>query len=111
MALAADVLQDGGFAALLQATPESLKRIKGLGPAKRAELLAVMEMARRALVQQMQAMPVFDSPSRVKDYLALHLGGLHARGFCGALSGRPAPAVEARRPVLRHADADLGLPA
>ena len=75
MALAADVLQDGGFAALLQATPESLKRIKGLGPAKRAELLAVMEMARRALVQQMQAMPVFDSPSRVKDFLALHLAG------------------------------------
>ena len=75
MALAADVLQDGGFAALLQATPESLKRIKGLGPAKRAELLAVMEMARRALVQKMQAMPVFDSPSRVKDFLALHLAG------------------------------------
>ena len=75
MALAADVLQDGGFAALLQATPESLKRIKGLGPAKRAELLAVMEMARRALVQKMQAMPVFDSPGRVKDFLALHLAG------------------------------------
>lgn len=75
MALATDVLQVGGFAALLQATPESLKLIKGLGPAKRAELLAVMEMARRALVQQMQVMPVFDSPSRVKDYVALHLAG------------------------------------
>jgi len=75
MALAADMLQGGGFAALLQATPDSLKRIKGLGPAKRAELLAVMEMARRALAQQMQNMPVFDSPTRVKDYLALHLAG------------------------------------
>jgi DNA repair protein RadC len=75
LALAADVLRDGGFAALLQATPDMLKRIKGLGPAKRAELLAVMEMARRALAQQMQTSPVFDSPARVKDYLALHLAG------------------------------------
>ncbi len=75
LALAADVLHGGGFAALLQATPDMLKGIKGLGPAKRAELLAVMEMARRALAQQMQTAPVFDSPARVKDYLALHLAG------------------------------------
>jgi DNA repair protein RadC len=75
LALAGQVLQDGGFFALLQATPDKLKGIKGLGPAKRAELLAVMEMARRALAQQMQMAPVFDSPARVKDYLALHLGG------------------------------------
>jgi DNA repair protein RadC len=75
LALAGQVLQDGGFFALLQATPDTLKGIKGLGPAKRAELLAVMEMARRALAQQMQMAPVFDSPARVKDYLALHLGG------------------------------------
>jgi DNA repair protein RadC len=75
-ALAAQVLGEcKGFAGLLQATPEQLARIKGLGPAKRAELLAVMEMARRALAQQMQAAPVFDAPGLVKDYLALHLGG------------------------------------
>ena len=67
--------QCGGFAGLLNATPEQLKAIKGLGPAKRAELLAVMEMARRALAQQMQAAPVFDAPGRVKDYLALQLAG------------------------------------
>ncbi|MBX3637594.1 MAG: DNA repair protein RadC [Rubrivivax sp.] len=64
-----------GFAGLLQAAPEQLAQIKGLGPAKRAELLAVMEIARRALAQQLKAAPVFDSPQRVKDYLALHLGG------------------------------------
>lgn len=65
----------GGFAGLLQATPDDLKRIKGLGPAKRTEIVAVMEMARRALAQQMQAAPVFDAPQKVKDYLALHLAG------------------------------------
>ena len=56
-------------------------RIKGLGPAKRAELVAVMEMARRALAQQIREAPVFDSPGKVKDYAALRLGGsrLHRR--------------------------------
>jgi DNA repair protein RadC len=66
----------GGFAGLLQAEAARLEGIKGLGPAKRAELLAVMEMARRALAQQMRTAPVFDAPQQVKDYLALHLGGL-----------------------------------
>jgi DNA repair protein RadC len=65
----------GGFAGLLNAEPVKLKAIKGLGPAKRAELLALMETARRALNQQLAQQPVFDSPGRVKDYLALHLGG------------------------------------
>ncbi|MDE2080409.1 MAG: DNA repair protein RadC [Burkholderiales bacterium] len=74
-ALAAQVLDEcGGFAGLLSAPPGRLAAIKGLGPAKRAELLAVVEMARRALAQQLQAAPVFDHPGRVKDYLALQLG-------------------------------------
>ncbi|MEP7282552.1 MAG: DNA repair protein RadC [Rubrivivax sp.] len=75
-ALADDVLRSfGGFAGLLQADAAALGRIKGLGPAKRAELAAVMEMARRALAQQAQATPVFDAPATVKDYVALQLGG------------------------------------
>ena len=65
----------GGFAGLLNAEANKLKAIKGLGPAKRAELLAVMETARRALAQQMAAAPVFDSPDRVKEYLGLQLAG------------------------------------
>ena len=65
----------GGFAGLLNAEAHKLKAIKGLGPAKQAELLAVMETARRALAQQMVAAPVFDSPGRVKDYLGLQLAG------------------------------------
>ena len=75
-ALAEQVLDKfGGFAGLLQADPAELGRIKGLGPAKRAELLAVVEMARRALAQQMQVQPVFDTPQKVKDYMGLQLGG------------------------------------
>ncbi len=76
VALAGDVIQAcGGIAGLLNTEPGKLKAIKGLGPAKRAELLAVMELARRALSQQLKAAPVFDAPGRVKDFLALQLGG------------------------------------
>ena len=64
----------GGIAGLLQASPEALKRVRGLGgTAKRAELLAVIELARRALAQQLSQRPVFDAPQAVKDYLQLHL--------------------------------------
>jgi DNA repair protein RadC len=66
----------GGYAGLLHAGPDRLKGIKGLGPAKRAELAAVIEMARRALAQRLADAPVFDSPQQVKDYLQLHIGAL-----------------------------------
>jgi DNA repair protein RadC len=73
--LAASVLESfGGYAGLLQADAADLKRIKGLGPAKRAEVAAVLEISRRALAQQLRAAPVFDAPQKVKDYIALQLG-------------------------------------
>lgn len=65
----------GGVAGLLAATPATLAGIKGLGPAKQAELLAVMELARRALAAPLRAAPVFDAPDKVKDFVALHLAG------------------------------------
>jgi DNA repair protein RadC len=68
--------QFGGFAGLLHADVARLGGIKGLGPAKRAELAAVIEMQRRALAQRLEATPVFDSPQMVKDYLQLQLGSL-----------------------------------
>lgn len=76
--LAADLLAPppvgfGGIAGLLHANAEDLRRIKGLGPAKRAEMVAVLELARRALAERLREREVFDSPQAVKDYLALHL--------------------------------------
>ncbi len=80
--LAQDVLDHcDGFTGLLNAGRERLKAVKGLGPAKQAELMAVMEMARRALRETLRAQPVFDSPARVREYLALALGGREQEVF------------------------------
>ena len=75
--MAQEVLDSfGGIAGLLHAAVDDLKRIKGLGgPAKRAELAAVLELSRRALAQQLKAREVFGSPGAVKQYLQLHLAG------------------------------------
>jgi DNA repair protein RadC len=70
-----------GFGGLLGTSPARLATLPGLGPAKRAELLAVMEIARRALAQPLVEAPVFTRPGLVKDYVALHLGGLAQEVF------------------------------
>jgi DNA repair protein RadC len=73
--MASEVLSAfGGFAGLLHTAAEDLKRIKGLGgSAKRAELLAVMELARRAMAQQLKQREVFSSPDAVKHFLSIQL--------------------------------------
>ena len=62
-----------GIAGLLHATADDLKRVKGLGPAKRSEIVAVLELARRAMAQQLKARTVFATPDAVKQYLQLQL--------------------------------------
>ncbi len=64
----------GGVAGLLHTAPQALGSIKGLGPAKRAEIVAVLELARRALSAELQEKPLIDSPQAVRDYLQLQLG-------------------------------------
>ena len=63
----------GGIAGLLHATADDLRRVKGLGPAKRAEIVAVLELARRAMAQQLKEREVLNSPDTVKQYIQLHL--------------------------------------
>lgn len=62
-----------GLAGLLAADYKALASVKGLGPAKRAELMAVLELARRAMAQQLREREVFSSPEAVKHYVQLHL--------------------------------------
>jgi DNA repair protein RadC len=71
--LSEELLGPDGIAGLLQATAQSLKLVKGLGPAKQAELLAVFELARRALSQRLKEREAFQTPNAVKQYLQLQL--------------------------------------
>lgn len=83
MQLAQELLDRfGGIGGLLHTDASALKVIKGLGPAKRAEVVAVLELARRALAQQLQQKPLFDSPKAVREYLQLQLGARAHEVFC-----------------------------
>ena len=64
----------GGLSGLLHTGPDALKSIKGIGPAKRAEIVAVLELARRALAEELKEKALFDTPQAVRDFLQLQLG-------------------------------------
>jgi DNA repair protein RadC len=71
----------GGWAGLLAASVRDLGTVKGLGPAKRAEIAAVLEIARRSLSQQLAEKPAMNDVDTVKTYLRLQLGGLGQEVF------------------------------
>ena len=52
-----------------------LKNVKGLGPAKRAQFEATMELARRSLKDGMRSANALTSPGAVRDYLQLAISG------------------------------------
>jgi len=66
----------GGWAGLLSASVADLAQVKGLGPAKRAEIAAVLEITRRSLAQRLAERPAMSDVATVKSYLRLHLGAL-----------------------------------
>jgi len=52
-----------------------LGAIKGLGPAKVAQFAAALELARRALQEELKRTSALTSPGAVRDYLRLAIGG------------------------------------
>jgi len=64
----------GSLRAMLDATPADFDGLPGIGPAKTAQLLAILELARRSLVEKMREKPLIDSPEAVEDYLRLLIG-------------------------------------
>ena len=64
----------GSLHRLFAASLEDVAAIRGLGPAKYVQLQAVVEMARRALAEQIQDRDAMSSPQAVRDYLRLSLG-------------------------------------
>lgn len=64
------LLQNGGLAGLLTATPHSLRR-SGVGPAKAATLLAAVEIGRRLAREELLDREPLTRPREVVRYLAL----------------------------------------
>lgn len=59
----------GGLRELVAADQAAFSEEVGLGPAKFAQLQAVMEMGRRHLAEQLYKEPSLESPDAVRDYL------------------------------------------
>jgi DNA repair protein RadC len=71
----------GGLHGLMHTGVADLARIKGLGPAKRAEIAAVLEIARRSMAQALTERPMFSAPDDLKLFLRLKLGSLRHEVF------------------------------
>jgi DNA repair protein RadC len=67
------ILHFGSLGALLGASRIQFCAVHGLGPAKFAQLQAVLELAQRAAGEQLQAGLALGSPEAVKQYLRLTL--------------------------------------
>ena len=70
-----------GLAGLLHANAAEMEKTKGLGLARRARLLAVMELARRAASQKLRQRNVMNNPEMVKQFLQMHLGAYQQEVF------------------------------
>ena len=64
----------GSLQGLFSAPMGSFSLIHGLGPAKYAQLQAVLELANRALAEQLKENCTLNSPQAVKHYLQLLIG-------------------------------------
>ncbi|GGI53433.1 MAG TPA: DNA repair protein RadC [Oxalicibacterium sp.] len=71
----------GSLSGLFSASLTDFSSINGLGPAKYAQLQAVLELARRSLSEELQNGVTLGSPQAVKQYLQLLLGGRSYESF------------------------------
>jgi DNA repair protein RadC len=65
-----------GLRGLLSADAKTLMQISGLGMAKTCEILAINELNRRALEEDLKTGQALDQPQRVKSYCTAKLGHL-----------------------------------
>lgn len=80
--LARDMVQHfGSLNGLFAASLHDFSKLNGLGPAKYAQLQAVLELAKRSLSEELQAGVTLSSPQAVKQYLQLLLGGKAYESF------------------------------
>ena len=73
IALGRELLGAGGSLSALLANPGGAMQLRGVGPAKRARLIAALELARRSLAEQLAERPALDNPRESGDYLRAQL--------------------------------------
>ena len=71
----------GSLQRLFSASLKEFSAIHGLGPAKFAQLQAVMELARRAMLEEVRSGAILGSPRAVKEYLLLLFSGKSFESF------------------------------
>lgn len=81
--LARDLLQEfGGLRALLNASKNEFCRHAGLGPAKYAQLQAVLSLAKRELSDGLRSASSISSPDQAQNLLQRHLRNQPSEVFC-----------------------------
>lgn len=82
LTLAGRLLADAGsLGKLTHWTEKDFRRLKGIGPVKALQLVTVMEVAQRVLMQGLGDNPVLDSPERIAGYLRPRTLGLAVEKF------------------------------
>lgn len=71
----------GSLQRLFSATLPEFAAVKGLGPAKFTQLQAVLELARRAILEEITAGSMLSSPRAVKEYLRVTFAGKPFESF------------------------------
>ncbi|MBY4897262.1 DNA repair protein RadC [Cupriavidus sp. AU9028] len=66
----------GSLSRLLAATPQELAAVRGVGNAKSAQLMAIVELTRRSLAEKLAVPHNLGSPGMVRDYLRLTVAHL-----------------------------------
>lgn len=72
---------DNSLARLVAASAQDLTAVSGIGPAKAAQLVATLELARRGLREEIRSRPALASPAAVRDWLRLALAPMEQEVF------------------------------
>lgn len=99
--LANALLTRGGLRAVLRARYDELRRVPGIGAARAAQVLAAIELGRRALTRLEEERPRLVSPKAVAEYLGPQFGGGPVEQF-GVLL------LDTKRRVIRAAVLSVG---
>lgn len=109
MEVAEQLLREGqSLAGLVRWELADFRRVPGIGPVKAIQLKAVVELARRAILQEDRAEPpVLDAPDKIYAFLRAEVAGLEVENFWVLVLNRKNRLIRAL-PITRGiADASL----